>query len=137
MNKVKRDKIDKVFSELIRRKSKGVCAVSKVMPDICKSPINKWKYGMDCSHTGFGRRNQSTRFSFLNCDAVCKGCHRKLGESSIFASSFKYKQLGARKFNELTDESNKVCKRSKADKEDLYKDLKEQLKELDQDFDFV
>jgi len=137
LNKVKRDKIDKVFSELIRRKAKGVCAVSKVMPDICKSPINKWKYGMDCSHTEFGRRNQSTRFSFLNCDAVCKGCHRKLGESSIFASSFKYKQLGARKFNELTDESNKVCKRSKADKEDLYKDLKEQLKELDQDFDFV
>ena len=107
------------------------------MPEVCKSPFNSWKYEMDCSHTGFGRRNQSTRYSFLNCDAVCKGCHGKLGESGIFASAFKYKQLGSKKFHKLTDERNQLCKRTKADKEELYQDLKRQFKELDnvlQDF---
>jgi hypothetical protein len=137
VNKVKRDKIDIVFSKLVRRKSKGICAVGVLYPDLCKSPRNNWKYGMDCSHTGFGRRNQSTRYSFLNCDAVCKGCHRKLGESSIFATEFKYKQLGSKKFHKLTDERNQLCKRTKADKEELYQDLKRQFKELDEDFDFA
>ena len=82
------------------------------MPKVCKSPVNSWKYGMDCSH-------------------------RKLGESSIFATDFKYKQLGSKKFHKLTDERNQLCKRTKADKEDLYQDLKRQLKELDEDFDFA
>ena len=134
---IRRDKLDRAFSELIRRKSQGICAVSRLMPDVCKSPVNSWKYGMECSHTGFGRRNQSTRYSFLNCDAVCRGCHRKLGENPIMAYEFKSKQLGKKKFRKLVQESNKLCKRSKADKEDLYQDLKRQLKELDEDFDFA
>ena len=137
MKKIKRNKIDVIFSQLVRRKSQGICAVGKIMPEVCKTPFNSWKYEMDCSHTGFGRRNQSTRYSFLNCDAVCKGCHRKLGESGIFASEFKYKQLGSKKFHKLTDERNQLCKRTKAEKEELYQDLKRQFKELDEDFDFA
>ncbi len=134
---IRRDKLDRAFSELIRRKSQGICAVSRLMPDVCKSPVNSWKYGMECSHTGFGRRKQSVRYSFLNCDAVCRGCHRKLGENPIMAYEFKSKQLGKKKFRKLVKESNKLCKRSKADKEDLYQDLKRQLKELDEDFDYA
>jgi len=53
------------------------------------------------------------------------------------AYEFKSKQLGKKKFRKLVQESNKLCKRSKADKEDLYQDLKRQLKELDEDFDFA
>ena len=37
----------------------------------------------------------------------------------------------------ILKESNKLCKRTKADKEELYQDLKRQLKELDEDFDFA
>ena len=134
---IKRDKLDRAFSELIRRKSKGVCAVSRLMPDVCRSPHNDWKYGMECSHTGFGRRKRSVRYSFLNCDAVCRGCHRKLGENPIMAYEFKTKQLGKVRFRKLVKESNQLCKRTKAEKEELYQDLKRQLKELDEDFDFA
>jgi len=97
------------------------------MPDECKSPVNNWKYNMDCSHTGFGRRKQAVRYSFLNCDAVCKGCHRKLGEHPMMAVEYKRKQLGKKKFQELIEEANTICKRTKADKEELYQDLKKQL----------
>ena len=137
MKNVKRDKLDIVFSQLVRRKSRGICAVGILYPDVCKSPCNDWKYGMDCSHTGYGRRNRSTRYSFLNCDAVCKGCHGKLGESGIFANAFKRKQLGSKKFNQLLKEGNTIVKRTKQDREELYQDLKFQLKELNKDFDYV
>jgi hypothetical protein len=53
------------------------------------------------------------------------------------AYEFKVEQLGKIKFRKLVQESNKLCKRSKTDKEELYQDLKSQLKELDEDFDFA
>ena len=130
-------KLDKVFSELVRRRSGGVCAMWKIKPDTCKSPHNDWKYGMDCSHTAYGRRRKSLRYDFDNCDALCKGCHRKVEESALLAHEFKYEQLGSEGIRRLTTKSNLLVKRTVDDKKELLSYLQKELDlEYENDFNY-
>ena len=118
--------LDRTFSELVRRRSGGVCALSKVFPDVCKSPHNDWKR-MDNSHTLVGRRNKATRYCEDNCDALCKGCHRKVEESALLAYELKSIQLGEEGMQRLIQRRNTIVKRTIDDKKELLIKLQKEL----------
>ena len=128
------NRLDRAFSELVRRRSGGVCAMHKVYPDVCKSPHNHYK-GMDNSHTLIGRRNKSTRYDWDNCDALCKGCHRKVEESALLAYEFKLKQLGSDGMRRLIDKRNTITKRTTEDKKELLTEIKREL-DLERENDY-
>ena len=82
---------------------------------------------MDNSHTLVGRRNKATRYCEDNCDALCKGCHRKVEESALLAYDFKLKQLGEEGMARLTKQKNKIVKRTIDDKKELLIKLQKEL----------
>jgi len=58
--------LDKLFSEYIRKKAKGIC-------ERCGS--NKGWKGLQTSHF-FGRAKKSVRWDEENVSALCFGCHQ-------------------------------------------------------------
>ena len=127
------NRLDRAFSELVRRRSGGVCAMYKIFPDVCKSHHNHYKQ-MDNSHTLIGRRNKSTRYDLDNCDALCKGCHRKVEESALLAYELKNKQLGPEGMKRLINKRNTLTKRTVEDKKELLNEIQREL-DLERELD--
>jgi len=119
-------KLDSAFSELVRRRSKGVCAMSKVLPDVCESPVNDWRK-MDNSHTAHSRVYSSLRYDFDNCDALCKSCHFKVHKNPLIVHDFKWKQLGSEGMRRLIDKRNTIIKRFDHDKQELLDEIEREL----------
>ncbi|WP_265524641.1 hypothetical protein [Providencia rustigianii] len=69
---LKRDKLDIVFSQLVRERANYVC-------DYCGRQFRHEPSKLHCSHFK-SRRHKSTRYHPFNAFAHCVGCHRKLGE---------------------------------------------------------
>lgn len=89
---------------------------------------------MDNSHTLIGRRNKSTRYYWDNCDALCKGCHRKVEESALLAYDFKYKQIGSDGMKRLIKKRNTITKRTIKDKKELLDEIQKEL-DLERELD--
>lgn len=117
---MKLTKLDKAFSLLIRTRDKWTC----VLCGFYDSPPTQ---RIQCSHF-WSRRHSSTRFDFSNCDSLCAGCHLK-HESNKQGKyrTFKLKQLGKKKYEELEKRAFSICKRSKKDLEELYSKLCQQI----------
>ena len=120
---IKRDKYDKVFSDLVRERSNWTCeCCGKHFPE-------GRRQGLHCSHV-YSRRHQATRYLGLNAFAHCYSCHQQLGGSPIEFTAWVRNQLGDGAFDRLREAHNTVVKRTKAEKEELYAHLKEELKKI-------
>ena len=107
--KIKTDKADKVFSQVIRLRDRKCVR--------CGSPVKFNDKGLPVSHQNshyFGRGRESTRFHLYNCDTLCYGCHRIWGSDDKEGyRAFKIKQLGEDGFNLLTILANTTVKKDR------------------------
>ena len=122
--KIRIDKRDKVFSELIRLRARWNC-------EKCGKYFPKG-HGLQASHF-FSRRHQATRYDLDNAAAHCFSCHMFLGENPTLFTVWIKKHLGDYRYEALELRHRKIVKRTKKDSEDLYEHLKEQLKALKAD----
>lgn len=119
------NKFDRLFSKLIRTRDQHTCQRCGATAETSK---------IDCSHF-WGRRHQATRYDPLNACAHCFVCHRYLGENPIEFARWVRKYLGDVLYDELEQKHQRIVKRTKAEAEELYRHLKEQLKALERDPD--
>ena len=121
--KIKVNKLDAIFSQLVRTRDNWTCQVcGKYFPEGERRSLH-------CSHF-HGRRKQSVRYEPLNAAAHCFACHKYLSENPLEFADWILSHLGPAGVALLTVMANKPVKRSKKDKEDLYLDLKAQLGRL-------
>jgi len=118
---VKRLKLDKVFSDLIRERAEWKCErCNKSFPD-------GHRQGLDCSHF-YGRRHRSTRWHPDNAWAHCRGCHQYLGSNPAIFDKFARDKLGDVRYDWLMRRHNQVVKYTKSELEEMYQHYKAQLK---------
>lgn len=122
--KIRIDKRDKVFSELIRLRARWNC-------EACGRYFPKG-HGLQCSHF-FGRRHQSTRYDLDNAAAHCYTCHMSFGENPTIFTAWIKKYLGDYRYEALELRHRKIVKRTKPEAEELYQHLREQYKALQSD----
>ncbi len=116
---LKRDKLDKVISDLIRCRAGWHC-------ERCKKYYPKGhRGGLECSHY-YGRRGLSTRWHPPNLSSFCTGCHFHMGGAQDEYTAFMRKELGDTGFEELVLPGNAVRKYTKSDREELYQHYKAQ-----------
>jgi len=121
---VKITKHDKIFSLLIRERTAWVCeSCSKYYPQSGENGQ------LQCSHY-VTRGRAGTRYDPNNAQAHCAGCHFDF--THYPGKHYKhYVEVFGEGMEELiTLKSNQTCKRTKVDKEDLYKHMKEQHKAM-------
>lgn len=122
--KIKLDKIDKVFSRLVRGRANWCC-------EKCGTHYPEGnRQGLHCSHL-FGRARKSTRWSDLNAVAHCFGCHRYLTANPFEFTEWSKGYLGEEQFNKLTRLANTPTRLNEAIKREIYEDLKAQLKTME------
>lgn len=123
---MKRDKVDKVFSDLIRMRPAPhgyVCErCSRYYPEGHRG-------GLDCSHF-FSRVNTRgfLRWHPWNAAAHCRGCHQYLGDNPIMFDQWIQEYLGEERYARVRELYHSGERVKPAMKEDLYAYLKEQLK---------
>lgn len=118
--KTKSDKVDKLFSKLIRLRDDGLC-------QRCGQHESEVK--LDCSHF-FSRRHQATRHDPDNACAHCFTCHQYLGGNPIIFSTWIRSYLGETRYEMLYAKHSTIKKRTKREKEELYQHLKQQFETL-------
>ncbi len=120
--KIKRNKIDILFSKLVRQRDDWTCtACGKYYPE-------GRRQGLHCSHI-FSRRHTATRWSFDNAVAHCFACHQRLGENPVDFTRWAEDRFGKGFIELLREKAHSVCKMTKAEKEELYQHLKQCEKE--------
>jgi len=118
--RIKLDKLDKVFSQLVRERAGWRC-------ERCGSYFPEGRrQGLHCSHI-FGRVKKSTRWSELNCVAHCHGCHRYLTANPVEFTAWAEAHLGAENFAKLRVQANQPTRINDAIKAQIYADLKAEL----------
>lgn len=120
--KIKRDKVDIVFSQLIRERDDWTC-------QRCGTKYAPNSRGLECSHF-FSRRHQATRHDPDNACAKCSGCHSYLGGEPILFQSWIRTYLGEVRYSELLEKHRMIKKRTKVEKAELYQHLKSELAKL-------
>ena len=132
--KVKRDSLDELFSEFIRKRAiKRVggcerCLTSKYDKQKEDGKIFPAWRQLQCSHY-HKRRKQSTRFDEDNCNGFCFGCHQYFEENRDEYTEWMIAQLGEDKFNMLQARMRNTW--PKPDRELIGIYLKEKIKEVD------
>jgi len=123
--KIKHSPEDKLFSEYIRKKSGGVC-------EYCQKLFGYKR--LQASHY-FGRRNKALRWDERNVSALCFTCHMVImTENPFHHTKWMKKKLGTAGFNSLVRASNRIKKWTKPDLLDLRNELKEKLKEFNDEY---
>jgi len=118
--KTRRDKLDILFSTLIRERSNWKCdACGKYHPEGERRSLH-------CSHY-HSRRKQSVRFAPENCFSHCFACHQRLGENPHDFASWAIGKMGLEAYGLLTLKAGEIVKRSKKDKAELYEEMKAKL----------
>lgn len=118
---IKRDRIDSVFSELVRERANWSC-------ENCGRYFSEGnRYGIHCSHLA-GRRRSSLRHHPLGAVAHCRGCHQKLGEDPIGFCEWIKNHFSEDDYQRFLERKNRIVKLTKRDKDELYQWLKDQLK---------
>ena len=124
---VKRDKIDDIFSKLVRGRVNYTCEYSGQY-----YPPGVQRRGCHCSHL-WGRRHTATRWHPDNAFCHSYASHQYLGENPVAFRDWSLSQLGAEKYNLVKELANSAAfKFTKSDKEDLYQDLRRQHKEMEE-----
>ena len=118
--KIRLDPLDRLFSELIRRRSKGFC-------QRC-GRYYEWK-DLQCSHF-IGRSKRSTRWDEENACALCFGCHQYFTSHPYEHTEWFKARLGEERFDLLQGRARNI---SKPDRELIGIYLLQQIKELEDD----
>lgn len=110
---MKRDKIDKLFSLMVRERDNWTCQrCGKYYPEGSRQ-------GLHCSHI-FSRRHRSTRWEPLNAVAHCFSCHQYLGGNPVLFNDWARDYLGNETVDMLTEKHRVIIKLTEADKRDMY-----------------
>ena len=92
--KIRRDPLDKLFSNYIRLRDKLTC-------QRCGRVFPKLTGGLHCAHY-HKRRKQSVRFDPDNAVAFCFGCHTFMDENfDDYFTPFMIRRLGQERFDML------------------------------------
>ena len=121
--RIKSTVLDQRFSLLVRSLHDWTC-------EKCGTKYGPRHRGLHTSHY-FGRAAKSTRFSLLNCDCLCMGCHRYMEANPHAYYVWKLGKLGPEKYQELVDEHNQHVKFNKEFVADTRERIERQLLELD------
>ena len=115
--KTRRDKLDTLFSLLVRERAEWMCEVcGRYFPEDARQ-------GLHCSHH-FSRRKRSIRLSPLNASAHCFSCHQTLGENPVLFHDWIKGHLGDEKFAALRIQAERLVRLKKHDRADIYSNLK-------------
>ena len=115
--KVKRDKLDILFSNLVRRRAGWACQVcGRYFPE-------GERQGLHASHH-FSRRKRSVRWSPENCSAACFACHQTLGENPVLFHDWIKGHLGDEKFAALRIQAEKIVRLKKQHLTEIHENLK-------------
>lgn len=118
--KIKLDKKDRIFSELVRERAGWEC-------EVCGNYFPEGnRRGLECSHF-YSRRYRGLRFHPLNAAAHCTGCHAKLGGNPIDFAAWIEGHIGKAAAGNLRIMSTAITKLSKPAWEDVYKNMKAEL----------
>jgi hypothetical protein len=115
--KIRRDKLDTLFSIFIRLRAGGKC-------EYCGGASDR----LECSHF-HGRRKIATRFDPDNAAGLCFSCHSYLGEHPNKHAAFFITRLGSERYEALNIRAEIV--KVKIDREALEAELKEKIKLLE------
>ena len=115
--KIRRDPLDILFSEFIRRRSKGYC-------QRCGQYYG-WKKLQACHF--HGRARQSVRYDPDNAIAGCMGCHVYLDSQPMEKVDFFKRLLGEEKFDML---NSRMRNTGKIDKQAIELYLKAKIEEF-------
>ena len=121
--KIRVNKLDAVFSKLIRLRDGYTCQV-------CKRYYTDG-FGLQCSHF-YSRRHQATRYDPDNACAKCFACHQRLGSNPLEFTEWVRDYLGEGRYEMLKERHSRIVKRSKKEQDELYQHLKAQLWKLEQ-----
>jgi hypothetical protein len=114
---MKRDKKDAIFSNLVRERANWTCeCCGKYYPE-------GGRQGLHCSHT-VSRRFQGLRYHPMNASAHCYSCHQRLGGHPLEFAAWIEAHIGKENAENLRVMSTAITKLSKADKEDIYQNMK-------------
>ena len=83
--RIKISPLDKLFSEYVRRRDKGICQ---------RCGANRGWKNLQCVHY-HSRRKRSVRFDDANAIAACLGCHQFFHENPDEFKAFMRQRLGA------------------------------------------
>jgi hypothetical protein len=102
---VVRDRADRYFSLFIRYRDNWQCqkCLTRYLP-VTASLQNSHFYG---------RARESTRFSELNCDALCAGCHNFLGANPELYREWKLQRIGEDAYMKLRILAESRCKKDR------------------------
>lgn len=104
-NNIKRDAADVAFSRYVRLKAKRCVKCNR------RGSGDNGIDGLEASHF-WGRGRENTRFSEINVDVLCHGCHKYFGEHKTEYREWKKELLGQKAYDLLELTSN-----MKADKD--------------------
>lgn len=123
--KVKRKKLDIVFSNLVRERANYICQAC------CTNKRNE-KATLDCAHI-MSRRSLSLRYHPNNAVALCRSCHMFYTEHPFDWNDWCQDQLGGDFIAELRLVSNQTVKWTAALKEEIYIFYKGELKRIEEE----
>jgi hypothetical protein len=118
---MKRDKVDALFSKLIRLLADGNC-------QRCNKHLGMKSFGLHCAHW-FSRAKKNIRWDRYNAASLCYGCHRYLDTHPLEKTEFFIKIYGQEQFKRLLHLNNHP--EIKIDKDKIYEELKEKVRLLE------
>ena len=124
---LKRDKIDNIFSLLVRERVDFTCEVSGRY-----YPPGLQRKGCHCSHL-WGRRNTATRYHPDNAFCHSMSAHKRFSENPVEFRDWALETLGGEKYQIVKELANDgKLKFTRADKEELYQHLRKEYKRMEE-----
>jgi len=118
---MKRDKLDAVFSNLVRERANYICQE-------CGMGYRQKTQGLHCSHL-WSRARASCRYTPDAAVAHCYSCHQRLSGNPVKFAERIREYLGDR-FCFMRRAANSTVKLTKLEKEDIYQFYKKELKRI-------
>lgn len=119
--KSRQDKVDSVFSKVIRLRDNYTCQ---------KCGKTQAEAMIQCSHI-YSRRHRSTRWDEANARALCFRCHMDWHSNPTEARELALTWMTEDELDELCQKAWTTTKITKQEKEEIYKQLKARLNELE------
>jgi len=119
--KIRIDSLDKLFSEIVRKRARGRC-----------ERCFKLKDRLECSHF-FGRVKKSTRWDLENASGLCFWCHMHFHAFPMDHVEFFKKRLGEKRLLFLTLRANTP---KKIDRTLKKIELQYELEKLEKEIEF-
>ena len=119
---VKRDKKDKLFSQIIRERSDYKC-------ETCNKDFRETPGKLTCSHIN-SRIYSATKWDPDNAIAQCFGCHKKAERLPIWFTMELERIFGRRRLEIVHEKTTSGLRFNEKEKEEIYKAMKETYKKM-------